>query len=152
MRLPACSREKAVWRAVATGVWEPELRNHAEACMACGEVALITGALAKLDPATAPLPDAKQIWWRARWLRTQEAERAARPVLLFQRFALAGLILGAVLTPVLFWTALPQWLPVPRGQWSLFGLALPGLVIVSAVIALAGLGALLLLRAALAEE
>ena len=152
MKFAGCSREKAVWQAVVSGVWQPGLKEHAADCSICGEVALITRELAKVEKTPTPLPDARQIWWRARWLRTQEAERAARPVLLFQRFAMAGLLLGAALALVYFWAIVSQWLPAPPSQWTLFGVVVPGLVLVTSAIVLAGLAVLFVLHAALAEE
>jgi hypothetical protein len=156
MRFTACPKEGAVWRSVSTGDWEPGLREHAARCPACREVALVSRGLAALarnstDPAV--LPDPRQIWWRARWLQSQAAaERATRPVVLYQRVAVAGAALGLGALGLLNWSWLWQWAPTLNGHWTLFGLAVPALPVTAMAAALLGVGALFTCRAALAED
>jgi hypothetical protein len=96
-------------------------------------------SLAK-DPA-GPLPDPRLIWWRAHWLQSRAAgERAARPILLYKRFAAAALAIGA---GVLAWTQgawLWQWIPLGM-SFHVWG-----------AVALVGLGSLLAIRSVLAED
>ncbi len=143
-----CSLQNAVRKAAAAGAWEPGLRDHAAACPVCRDVALVAGALNALTPESHPLPDPRRIWWRAQWLRSREAERAAWPILLWSRFATAGAILVVALCVISLW----NWLPSSEGQWSLFGLNLPVLALAASVAAVTGLAVLFALRAALAED
>ena len=155
MRLLGCGREKAVWRSAVTGEWGQALREHVASCPACREVVLVTQGLASLaggPPALDALPDPRHIWWRARWLRSRAAETAARPVRLYQRFAAVGVALSALAAGFTYWSSVKKWIPVPQGQWSLFGLALPAAAVTLSAAALAGLAVLLALRAVLVEE
>lgn len=155
MRLVGCKREAAVWRSTRSGDWEPGLREHAASCPICGEVVVVTRGLASLredSPALDALPDPHQIWWRARWLRSKAADRAIRPVRLYQRFAAAGVTLCAAAAGFSYWTSTSRWIPVPQGEWTVFGLALPATTVTLAAGALAGLAFLFTLRAVLADE
>ena len=155
MRVMGCPHETAVWRSALAGEWAPGLAEHASSCGACREVALVTRRLASLgreSPGLDTLPDPRQIWWRARWLRSSAAEKAARPVRLYQRFAAVGVMLSVVATGFVYGTSVTQWIPVPQGQWTLFGLAMPAALVTLSAAALAGLAVLLALRAVLVEE
>ncbi len=148
MRFTVCSQERAVLWSVSTGDWPPGLREHAARCPACREVALVSLALVGLKDPVA-LPDPHRIWWRARWLESHAAaERAAQPIILYRRCAAAVAAVGVGVLAFLGWPQLSQWLAAWQGQWTLFGLAVP----VIALAAVAGLGGLLALRAALAED
>jgi hypothetical protein len=138
----SCPKEEAVWRSASTGVWEPGLREHAEACSACRDVALVTRGLAALaKESSVTLPDPHLIWWRSHWLESQAAgERATRPIRLYQRFAAAALVIG---TGAIGWANRP-WL----AQWTVFDVSVP----ILGAVALAGLAALLTIRAVLVEE
>ena len=128
MRLVACSKEKAVWRAVWTGNWAPGLREHAANCSACREVALVTrgvSSLARNSSDEGALPDPRQTWWRAEWLRTNAAERAIRPIILYRRVAAGGVLLVLALVGTLAWPFFLQWMPAWEGSWRVFGLTLP---------------------------
>ncbi len=140
MSLIACSWERDVWRSVSTGDWTPALREHAAHCPACREVALVSRALIGLTDSVS-LPDPHRIWWRTRWLETRiAADRAAKPIAVWQRIAAIVAVLCLAPLALLDW---PQ-----ASHWSLFGLAVP----VIAVVALGGLGFLFAWRAAFAEE
>ena len=155
MRVMGCPHETAVWRSALTGEWAPGLAEHVASCKTCHEVALVTRGLASLgreSPALDALPDARQIWWRARWLRSRAAEKAARPVRLYQRFAAVGVMLSAAATGFVYGTSILRWIPFPQGQWTLFGLAMPAALVTLSAGALAGLAVLLALRAVLVEE
>ena len=155
MRVMGCPHEAAVWRGVLTGDWAPGLGEHAASCGTCREVALITRGLASLgqeSPGLDALPDPRQIWWRARWLRSRAAEKAAQPVRLYQRFAAVVVMLSVAAAAFVYGTSVTRWIPVPQGQWTLFGLAMPAALVTLSAGALAGLAVLLALRAVLAEE
>jgi len=155
MRLMGCPHETAVWRCALSGEWSPGLREHAAGCRICGEVVLVTQGLAPLgqeSPALDALPEARQIWWRARWLRSKAVDKAIRPVRLYQRFAAGGVALSAAAAGLAYWTSVMRWIPVPQGQWTVFGLAMPAAAVTLAAGALAGLAVLFTLRAVLADE
>lgn len=155
MKLLGCSQQSAVWRGTRTGVWSPGLREHAAACGICREVVAVTRGLASLteqSPAFDALPDARQIWWRARWLRSRAAGKAIQPVRLYQRFAAVGVVVSAVAAGLSYWTSAASWIPVPQGQWTLFGFGLPAATVALAAGALAGLAFLFTLRAVLADD
>ncbi|RPI09785.1 MAG: hypothetical protein EHM65_08790 [Acidobacteriales bacterium] len=156
MKLTACPQEKAVWRGVSTGEWEPGVREHVELCPACAEVELGTRGLATLArDATGQenLPSPQQIWWRAHWLESQSAgERATRPIILYQRFAVGGAALGIAAFAISNWPWLEQWLPAWTGELTLLGVAVPALAVGSLALLVGGIGTLLALRAVLGEE
>ena len=156
MWLIPCPKERAVWLSVASGEWEPGLREHAASCPACREVALVTGAFATLardSSGQGGLPDARQIWWRAQWLRSRAtAERATRPIVLYQRVAAAATLLALGVFGALDWRWLTQWAPTWKGQYSLLGMPVPALVLVAVGIALGGIGGLLAYRAVVLDE
>jgi predicted anti-sigma-YlaC factor YlaD len=140
MRLIACSRERDVWRSVSTGDWTPAVREHVANCRACREVALVSRALIGL-PDSVSLPDPQRIWWRTRWLESRvAAERAAKPIAVWQRVAVFVAVL--CLAPLAFLDWPQVW------YWSPFDLAIP----VIAIVALGGLGLLFAWRAASAED
>ena len=147
----SCPKGRSVWLGVKTGNWEPGLREHAEHCPDCLEVALVTSALATSAKDTSEqdrLPDPRMLWWRAQWRRAGVVERATRPIVLYRRFAgvTAFVLLGAA--GALLWPWLVQWLPAWEGQWRVFGLAVP----LIGLPAVAGIGCLLAYRALFGEE
>ncbi len=155
MRLMGCEREGAVWRGARTGQWGPGLREHAAGCGICREVVAVTQGLAALRedaPALEALPGARQIWWRAGWLRSKQAEAAIRPVQRYRRFAAVGVAASVLAAGLSYWTSAAHWIPVPQGQWTVFGLALPAATVALAAVALAGLAVLFTLRAVLADD
>ena len=116
-----------------------ELRSHAAQCAACGEVALVVGALA--EERRQPLPgrgvaDAGLVWWKAQLkARYKTAERATRPIAVVEILTLVLAPVAVVL--VLAW-AFPQ---LPFWTWT------PGLS-AEAMSSLGGLGVLLAVGAA----
>ena len=155
MKILGCRFEKAVWRAVASGSWPEGLREHAEVCPACSEVALVSGGLLELsrgDAAASGFPDPQRILWRAEWLAARRVgERATRPILLYQRFAAAVSALG--LAGLAFWAGpyILRQLPVWEPHLPNFGLTfLTPAVYAAAALTCAAI--LLLFRAVLAED
>ena len=63
-----CAHEADVTRAAQSGAWSIELRSHAAQCAACGDVALVVGALVQEQRrplAGGGVADASLVWWRA---------------------------------------------------------------------------------------
>jgi hypothetical protein len=127
VKIGACRFENAVWAAVASDTWSQELRQHAEACAVCGEVALVSGgllALSRQEPAANRLPDPRQILWRAEWLAARSAgERATRPILIYVRFATVVGVLGLAGFVFWVWPLVEDWLPGWRMELPTFGLS-----------------------------
>jgi hypothetical protein len=104
MTFSPCSREKEVAELLARGQWPqastPELRAHASACRACGELILVTSAFqhARAQAASAAkLSSPGALWWRAQLRRRNAAvERVGKPILGAQIFALALYLFAAV--------------------------------------------------------
>ena len=101
-----CEHETAVTQAVLSRQWpdacNQELRDHAEACEVCREVASIA-ALVREDYLSArkaissrdvPLPSAGQIWWRAAVRARADAARAAARPLVWGYGAAAACAVG----------------------------------------------------------
>jgi hypothetical protein len=79
----SCPREADVLRASESGTWSADLQHHADTCATCQEVRAVAHALQRVvaDEALLPLPDASDLWWKARWQADQEArQRALRPL------------------------------------------------------------------------
>ena len=107
-----CPHAQDVLDAVATGRWpdrvDAELRDHATHCADCRDAAEFAPLFfADRDAAwqEADVPSASSVWWRAQLRARREAsERAARPIVLVERAALAyaGVVLfgmGVLLGP-----------------------------------------------------
>jgi hypothetical protein len=122
MTPPTCDHERAVLRAVATGAWSDQLRQHLGGCPACSDAALVASVLAReaeeLDPGP-PLPDPSVIWLRARLeQRRHTARRATRIIDVFQVVAAtAGVAATAALAPWL-WPRLRDWLGAARASFE----------------------------------
>jgi hypothetical protein len=104
MKLTACPHEKEVRELIASGQWPAacplELRAHAAACRACGELVLISVAFrearAESLVAARPVPPALLIWRAQLRRRNAAVERIGRPLLGAQIFALAMILAAAV--------------------------------------------------------
>lgn len=72
-----CSREPDVLTAAASGCWPDDLRAHMAQCRACREVEAIGVPLLAMAAAeeVEPLPDADDLWWRARLDARRDARR-----------------------------------------------------------------------------
>ena len=129
MKVPACAHEKDVLSAVNSGRWGESLRAHALGCASCQEVVKVSRYLQILAAPSendSPLPNSRQIWWRAQQLEKQAVvARAIRPILIFQNVALmvATLFLFGLL--VWSWPQVDGWLTGLKQTWlqasSLFG-------------------------------
>lgn len=123
MKLPQCDREQEVVDALRSGrwmsAWGDELRQHAENCEVCAEVAFAAqeiqreAELARTEfqqPGTR-LPSAGLVWWKAQLAARRAAEqRAAAPMLWVER---AAYVLGALAVMGLGiwkWSIVAGWL------------------------------------------
>jgi len=100
-----CQFESEVLAAVLQSRWpgrvDDQLRAHVASCAICSDVAAVAGALDESCEemrASAELPDASRVWWRAQLRARREAvEAAGRPITAVQMiaFACAVGLLGA---------------------------------------------------------
>jgi hypothetical protein len=92
-RLPECAHEREVLDLVLTERW-PECCDagtlaHVAECDVCADVVSVAMAMrqdqAQQPMASAPVPDATLVWWRAQLRAHEEAGRkAARPIAMVQ--------------------------------------------------------------------
>jgi len=162
MTLRACTHEKEITAVLLRGQWPAaapaELRAHAQACRGCADLVLVMqalqGARAESSQAAQP-PAAGVVWWRAQLRRRKAAvERIGKPLLGAQIFALAIVLVlaagfaasqarhglqwltGLSQSPTFHLESLwPTALTMP--QWG-------GMLLISALVALALLGGLAL--------
>ncbi|HLW78691.1 MAG TPA: hypothetical protein VKU44_03740 [Terriglobia bacterium] len=114
MDLRHCEREPEVIEAVRSGRWPDaagdSLRRHVQDCTVCADAALVAGYLAQesASAVTQPaLPHPGLVWWRAQIMaRRDAAERAAQPIALAQRAALAVSLAVALVAALLGWPRL----------------------------------------------
>ena len=97
MRQVECEFEAEVLSAVAQSRWPDraaaDLRAHALVCPICSDVAAVAGAIDEASAemrASASVPAAGLVWWRAQLRARREAAKAAgRPITAAQVIALA---------------------------------------------------------------
>jgi hypothetical protein len=118
--LKKCMHEKATLAAVRGGGWatELELQAHARTCRACGEIAMVAGALtaaAWREQQDAPAPGL--LWWRAQLQQRHAAVAQATRPLAWAAGAAMALALGMVAAIAWF---MPQAAvqSLPRWSWS----------------------------------
>jgi hypothetical protein len=115
----ACPREPEVIEAVTRGEWMQgapgvdDLRAHAAACAACGELVTLAQALRE-DHAVvcraANVPAAGTVWWRATIrARAEAAEKASRPITLAQGLAGAAVAGVAATFAGIAWRLFPTF-------------------------------------------
>jgi hypothetical protein len=119
-----CPFESAILEALAAGRWpeaeSQELRDHADTCEVCRDVALVANVFrqdyGRLS-ADGEVPSAARVWWRAQMRARAEAARAAeRPIAVVHALAAAccvGLLMAAV---TLAWPWLAEHVPVWLAQ------------------------------------
>jgi len=114
--LTSCPHESDVLDLVAIDQWparaDEALRTHVAGCAVCGDLALVASAIAAESHDTAParVQDATVVWYGARLLaRREAAERAARPLLVVQGAALAGIALVLFAGWQTFGTGVLDW-------------------------------------------
>ena len=113
MRRLECPHESDVLSAVYTNRWPrqvgEELREHVFECRICQDVIAVSAAFeaeTDLARATARVPDASIVWWRAQLRARQAAEKEAlRPITVALAVGLAAFVgvLGAVFGATADW-------------------------------------------------
>jgi hypothetical protein len=112
-----CDREGDLVAAIASGAWpetaDGELRAHVEACTDCQELAgLVVLMHDDRDDvqASALLPSAGQVWWRAELrARYEAAQRVQRPMTIVQAVAAAAFV-GVLLAFLgIIWPLVTNW-------------------------------------------
>ncbi|HEY2830585.1 MAG TPA: hypothetical protein VGJ88_10750 [Thermoanaerobaculia bacterium] len=92
-------------RDVIAGRWTDSLRAHVAQCADCEAAMLVSPQmkeLASVDMREHPLPDPQVVWLKAQLLRnTMTAERATRPLKIFQMISYV-IVAGG-------WTAVMAW-------------------------------------------
>jgi hypothetical protein len=146
MKHKGCENEARILEALGQGVapaaMEEPLRRHIAGCASCAE-AVSVYELFQNDSeqlcASALLPNAGRVWWRATLAaRRAAAERALRPILIAERAALA--VGGGVLLALLILAA--PWLAGQLKHSSVFtgtvvhSFSLSSLIITSIVVCL----------------
>jgi hypothetical protein len=109
-----CAREHEVLEALGNGSWDAQssdLRGHAQVCKVCGEVVTVAGALRAAHDggcASARVPSAGLVWWRATIRARAEAARTADQAITIAH-ALGGACLAGVACAVAgsVWNQLP---------------------------------------------
>ena len=139
-----CAHEADVTRAAQSGTWSVELRSHAAQCTACGDVALVVGALVqeRRRPLTGGgVADAGFVWWRAQLkARHKTTERATRPVAVMEILALVFATAAGTLALAGAWPQLAVWTPAFSAE------ALSGLGGLGVLLALSAGGVIVGLR------
>ena len=127
-----CPRGESVIEAARAGRWGDELTAHVARCVSCSESSTAIQWMIELgqtvDSGTAPLPDPKLIWLKARIRRRSEASwRTLLPIGIAGGASAIGL--GAIVArlPGEAWRSLQEWL-AGTGilGWELPSLASPG--------------------------
>jgi hypothetical protein len=86
-----CPRESDVLEAVILDRWSDELRQHADGCAVCHDLAMVATVFHDEREEAwreARLPTSGQVWWRASTrARAEAAATAARPITMLQAIA-----------------------------------------------------------------
>lgn len=97
MKKLGCENEVRILEALGKGLlpeaFEETLRRHVESCSSCAELISLHKTFqhdSEVLRATAQVPDAGQVWWRAKLAaRMAATEQAMRPIRIVERAALA---------------------------------------------------------------
>jgi len=108
-----CRHEPQVLRAAADDRWTETLRQHLRECEDCSAAAAVEQwmrEMARVEPRQHPLPDPSVVWLKAQLLRQMAAaDRAARPITIFQMVAYAVVAIGWAAILNWKWDALVAW-------------------------------------------
>lgn len=97
-----CDREQDVARAVRSGLWNPELREHAAVCEACAEAMAVAAFLQSGEDPAAGVPEPGLMWWRLELrARREKRARALRPLVIAE--GVAAVLFGSACVAVLVW-------------------------------------------------
>lgn len=102
MNPAGCEREQDIARAVRSGLWNAELREHAAGCEACAETMAVAAFLQSGEDPAATVPEAGLMWWRLELrARREKRARALRPLVIAERAA--GVLFGSACVAVFVW-------------------------------------------------
>ena len=111
-----CEKEQAIYEALTEGRLDDSLEAHMKTCPVCSDIAVVTSFLQK-EARTArveareTLPSPDLIWWKAQMLsRRDAAERATRPIAVFEKVAFAAGALGLLGIATWNWNTIRGWL------------------------------------------
>lgn len=127
-----CPRGESVLHAARAGRWSDELAAHVARCDSCREASTAIRWMIELgqtvDSGTAPLPDPRLIWLKARIRkRSEESWRTLLPILIASGASTIGL--GVIVAPLPgnAWRSLREWLTSAGiAGWELPNFASPG--------------------------
>jgi uncharacterized membrane protein YhaH (DUF805 family) len=119
-----CSRLDEVQQALALGHWPQacpaELRTHVERCSRCSDEVLLTNhfQLTRTETIKAARTEPPNLlWWRAELRRRNTAlERAGRPLMAAQVFALLITLAAIAAVTAIHWNGL--WDRLRDAQWT----------------------------------
>ena len=121
MSLSHCEKEQAVLEAARAGRWEEDLRAHAAECAVCAEIVLVARFLqqeAEEARWEAALPEPGELWWKAQLLaKRTTAERAIRPIALFEKLAYGCGALALAAVSIWLWPQVKVWLNLLKFLW-----------------------------------
>jgi hypothetical protein len=113
-----CRHEPQVLRAAADDSWTGALRQHLLECEDCAAAASVEAwmtEMARVEPRQHALPDPSVVWLKAQLLRQMAAaDRASRPITIFQLVAYAVVAGGWAALVTWKWSALVEWV----GSWT----------------------------------
>jgi hypothetical protein len=111
-----CEKEQAVYEALTQGRLDDSLQAHMKNCPVCSDIAMVTSFLqrearAARVEARETLPSPDLIWWKAQMLsRRDVAERATRPIAVFEKVAYATGAFGLIGFTAWNWSTIRNWL------------------------------------------
>ncbi len=146
MKEMVCENEGRVLEALSEGrapdQFEESLGAHVASCASCSEIISLYKLFQEDSEqlhASAPVPQAGRVWWRAVMAaRRDAAERALRPIMIVEKISLA--VGGGALAALLIFAA--PWLAEQLKRASaltgsaLYGISLPSLMSVSVIVSL----------------
>jgi hypothetical protein len=111
-----CEKEQAVYEALTRGRLDEPLQAHVKVCSVCSDIVAVTSFLqreartARVE-ARETLPSPDLVWWKAQMLsRRDAAERATRPIAIFEKVAYVTGAFGLVGFVAWNWNTIRNWL------------------------------------------
>jgi hypothetical protein len=103
MKEQLCPYESMLTRAISTGEWSNELRDHVSSCTRCKETEYISkfmNSAAASFAADNPVPDAGQILFTSHLIEQQELKRKAMLPVLLAQITVASTLAAMALIPI----------------------------------------------------
>jgi hypothetical protein len=111
-----CEKEQAVYDALTRGKLDEALEEHVKVCSVCSDIVAVASFLqseartARVE-AQQTLPSPDLVWWKAQMIAKREAaERATRPIVIFEKVTYAAGTLGLVGFAAWHWNTIRNWL------------------------------------------